>query len=277
MGDSVYFISDLHLGAATFDRPLDYERRVVRFLDSIKSDCKALYLVGDVIDYWFEYRQVVPRGFTRFLGKIGELTDAGIEVHWFTGNHDIWIFDYIEQETGAHVHRHGETLNIQGRLCYVAHGDGLGHDTMAFRLMNGFFHSRVCQWLFSLVHPDLATSFAHRWSAHSRRTGLDMPDYLGEDREHLVIWTKRRMRELEQQGQPVPAFFIFGHRHIMLDLMLSRATRIVILGDWIRHFSYGVMTPDGRFSLCQFEEGDPDASAEPSGNVNIAFCGAANG
>ena len=256
MGQSVYFISDMHLGAATLGNPLDYERRVVRFLDSIKADCKALFLVGDVIDYWFEYKHVVPKGVTRFLVKLGEFTDAGIEVHWFTGNHDIWIFGYIEKETGAIVHRHGETLNLQGKLCYLAHGDGLGHDSKAFKFMNGFFHSRLCQRMFSWIHPDLATAFAHKWSAHSRLTGGTFPDYLGENKEHLVVWTKQYIRELETAGQPVPSYFIFGHRHIVLYLMLSSQTRLAILGDWIQHFSYGVMTPDGNFALEQFEAED---------------------
>ena len=253
MGKSVYFISDMHLGAQTFDRPLDYERRVVRFLDSIKADCQALFLVGDVIDYWFEYKQVVPRGFTRFLGKLGEFTDAGIEVHWFTGNHDIWIFDYIGKETGAVVHHTGEAMTLQGKLCYIAHGDGLGHDSRSFKLMNSFFHSRVCQKMFRWIHPDLATAFAHKWSAHSRLTGEKFPDFLGENKEHIVVWTKQYIKELEAQGQPVPSYFIFGHRHIMLYLMLSRQTRLAILGDWIQHFSYGILTSDGQFSLEQFE------------------------
>ncbi len=271
MGSSIYFISDLHLGADTFQQPLDYERRVVRFLDHIKADCKALYLVGDVIDYWFEYRYVVPRGFTRFLGKLAEFTDAGIEVHWFTGNHDIWIFDYIENETGAHVHHQGGTFQLQGQSCYIAHGDGLGHDSTAFKLMNGFFHSRLCQRLFSWIHPDLATAFAHRWSAHSRRVGGNFPDYLGEDKEHIVVWTKKYIQQLVGAGQPVPQYFIFGHRHIMLDLMLSRQSRLVILGDWIQHFSYGILTADGQFSLEQFEVNDDDYEEEHREGVSIAF------
>lgn len=260
-----YFISDMHLGACTFDNPLDYERRVVRFLDSIKDDCEELYLLGDVIDYWFEYKHVVPRGFTRFLGKIGEMTDRGIKVHWFTGNHDIWIFDYIQKETGAEVHHEGGLFTIQGKRCYLAHGDGYGHDTFAFRCMNRFFHSRLCQRLYSWIHPDLATAFAHRWSTHSRVTGEKFPDFLGEDKEHLVLFAKRYMKEL-----PAPDLFIFGHRHIMLDLMLSRQTRLMILGDWIQHFSYAVMC-DGQISLEQFEVDDSLYEEEHRDGVSICF------
>ena len=262
---AVYFISDMHLGATSFDHPLDYERRVVHFLDSIKADCQALYLLGDIIDYWFEYKYVVPRGFTRFLGKLGEFTDQGIEVHWFTGNHDIWIFDYIEKETGAQVHRQGGLFTIQGKTCYLAHGHGLGHDTVAFKWMTRFFNSPVCQRMFSWIHPNLATAFALRWSAHSRATGGKYPNFLGEDKEHQVLFAKQYMKE-----HPAPDFFIFGHRHIMLDLMLSRQTRLVILGDWIQHFSYAVMR-DGNLSLDQFEIDESLYEEEQRDGVSICF------
>ncbi|MBQ0057361.1 MAG: UDP-2,3-diacylglucosamine diphosphatase [Bacteroidales bacterium] len=264
----VYFISDLHLGAITFDNPLDYERRVCRFLDSIKNDCSELYLLGDIIDYWFEYKRVVPKGFTRFLGKLGEFTDAGIKVHWFTGNHDIWIFGYIQEETGAEVHTEGGMFDIQGRACYLAHGDGIGHDSPAYKFMTGFFHSRVCQRLFSLIHPDWATSLALRWSRHSRLAGRDMPDFLGEDKEHLVIFAKQYLKD--HKDEEAPDFFIFGHRHIMLDMMLSRKSRIMILGDWITHFSYAVMD-EGNLSLEQFEVDDSMYETEERTGVSIAF------
>ena len=265
MSKKTYFISDMHLGAQTFDNPLDYERRVVRFLDSIKADCNALYLLGDVIDYWFEYKYVVPRGFTRFLGKLGEFTDSGIEVHWFTGNHDIWIFDYIQKETGAHVHYAGGLYEIQGKKCYLAHGDGLGHDSVAFKFMTRFFHSRTCQRMFRWIHPDLATAFAHKWSTHSRLTGGKFPEFLGEDREFQVLFAKKYTKEVA-----VPDYFIFGHRHIMLDLMLSRQTRLMILGDWIQYFSYAVME-EGQLSLEQFEVDDSAYEEEHRDGVSICF------
>lgn len=248
--------------------PLDYERRVVRFLDSIKDDCSELYLLGDIIDYWFEYKHVVPKGFTRFLGKLGELTDRGIKVHWFTGNHDIWIFGYIQQETGAEVITKGGIFNIQGRRCFLAHGDGLGHDTAAFKFMTRFFHSSLCQKLYSIIHPDWATALALRWSRHSRLTGPDMPDFLGENKEHLVLFAKQYLKE--HSDDEAPDYFIFGHRHIMLDLMLTRATRLMILGDWITNFSYAVMD-DGQLSLEQFEVDDSMYESEERNGVSIAF------
>lgn len=261
----VYFISDLHLGAWTFDNPLDYERRVVRFLNSIKDDCYELFLLGDIIDYWFEYKYVVPKGFTRFLGKLGEMSDSGVKIHWFTGNHDIWIFDYIEKETGAQVYHEAQEMVLQDKRFYLSHGDGIGHDSRSYKLMAGFFRNKTCQWMFkNLIHPDWATAFAHHWSKNSRLSGRDFPDFLGEDKEHLVVFAKKYLLE-----HPDIDYFIFGHRHIMLDLLLSRKCRMMILGDWIQHFSYAVLE-NGKLSLEQFEYLDNYDVEERTG-VSIAF------
>lgn len=244
----IYFISDCHLGAGTLENPLDYERRVVRFLESIADDCEELYLLGDIIDYWFEFKHVVPRGFTRFLGQLGRMSDRGTKIHWFTGNHDIWIFDYLPAEVGCTLHRGPEVVELHGQKLFLAHGDGLGEDSRMLKLMTGFFHSHVCQRMFSWIHPDLTTGFAHWWSRKSRLSGNDFPEYMGEEKEHLIQYAKQRMKE----GLEVD-YFIFGHRHIMLDLMLSRKTRAMILGDWITHFSYAVMDKNGNMMLDQFE------------------------
>lgn len=252
-GGGIYFISDLHLGAAALSDPMGTERRVVRFLDTLGKDCAELFLMGDIIDYWFEYRYVVPRGFTRFLGKLGELSDRGVRVHWFTGNHDIWIRDYIPSETGAVVHRGPEVVERQGRRLFLAHGDGIGDDSRSYRLMSRFFHNRTCQRLFAAIHPRWTVAFAHAWSRHSRSSGDEQPDFLGEDREHLVRFAKDYLRHHDID------YFIFGHRHIMLDLMLSRRSRVVILGDWMRHFSYAVME-DGELRLDTFDDPAGDYS-----------------
>lgn len=260
----IYFLSDCHLGAGTMDNPLEFERRVVRFLDSIEHDCEELYLLGDIIDYWFEFKHVVPRGFTRFLGKLALMSDRGVKIHWFTGNHDIWIFDYLPNEIGCQIHRKAEVMNIKGKKVFVAHGDGLGEDSKTLTFMQRFFRNRLCQKMFSWIHPDITTGLAHYWSKKSRLNGNKFPDYMGEQKEHLVQYAKREM----QQGNNYD-YFIFGHRHIMLDLMLSRSTRIVILGDWINHFSYAMMDDQGNLSLEQFEY--PEYEEESRNGVSIAL------
>lgn len=265
MGKNIYFISDCHLGAATMDDPLSYEKRVVRFLDSIEQDCSELYLMGDIIDYWFEFKQVVPKGFTRFLGKLAMMSDKGIKIHWFTGNHDIWIFDYIPNEIGCTIHTKPEVMTLNGQRLFLAHGDGLGEDSRMLRLMTGFFHNRFCQRIFKWIHPDWTTSFAHWWSKKSRLSGNDFPEYMGEEKEHLVQFAKNYMREHDEQIN----YFIFGHRHIMLDLMLSRDSRLMILGDWISHFSYAVLDEEGNMMLDQFEYGEYEDDTR--NGVSIAF------
>jgi UDP-2,3-diacylglucosamine hydrolase len=261
----VYFLSDTHLGSKTFSDPIEQERRVVRFLDSIKADARALYLLGDIIDYWFEYRTVVPRGFTRFFGKIAELTDSGVEVHWFTGNHDIWIFDYLPTELGVVIHRDPLVTVINGKRFFLAHGDGLGDDSTGYKVMNRFFRNRFCQRLYAAVHPRWTVSFAHAWSRHSRLNGDDFPQFMGEDKEHLVRFARQ-----ELQRHPDINYFVFGHRHIMLDLMLSRSARILILGDWVSYFSYAVMEGEDVW-LEQFEADDYDPDSDERSGVSIAF------
>lgn len=243
---NTYFLSDFHLGAHTLESPLENEKRIVRWLDSIKDEARAIYLLGDVVDFWFEYKTAVPRGFTRFFGKIAELTDRGIEVHWYTGNHDIWIFDYLPKEIGVQVHRKAEVCEIAGTSFFLAHGDNLDGRSKTFRFIRAVFNNRICQRLFSAIHPRWGIGFAHWWSSHSRANAVDPPHYMGEENEYLVRFAKR-----ELQRQHID-YFIFGHRHIMLDLMLQKDSRVLILGDWIHYFSYAVF--DGkRVWLDQFE------------------------
>ncbi len=244
----IYFASDMHFGSDVFEEPLVVEKRFVRWLDTIKDDAKALYLLGDVFDFWYEYKYVVPRGFTRLLGKLAEMNDSGIEIHFFTGNHDIWVYDYLPQEIGAIIHKGPFITEISGKKFFLAHGDGLGDHSRSFKLIRWIFHNRICQILFSTIHPRWSIGFAHTWSKHSRKTGLAHPaDYLGEDKEHLVLFAKQYLQE-----HPEINYFVFGHRHIVLDLMLARASRIMVIGDWLQYFSYAVF--DGEeLSLEQFE------------------------
>lgn len=253
----VYFVSDAHLGTpyhrlSTSDAVAQQkqshaiERKLCRWLDSIKKDAQAIFMLGDMFDFWFDYKCVVPRGFTRFLGKVSELTDAGIEVHFFIGNHDIWLTDYFEKECGMIIHRQPLVLKINDSSFFLAHGDGLGDDSRSFKIIRSIFHNSLCRKLFATIHPRWSVAFAHKWARHSRKTG-HFTDYMGEDKEHLVLFAKKQL-----DISPNINFFIFGHRHIILDLMLTHSTRIAILGDWIQHFSYGVF--DGKhFSIELFE------------------------
>jgi UDP-2,3-diacylglucosamine hydrolase len=228
------------LGSDVFEDSKIREKRFVRWLDSIKDETKALYLLGDIFDFWFEYKKVIPRGFTRFLGKIAEMYDNGTEVHFFIGNHDIWMFDYLPQETGAIIHRQAFTTEIYGKQFFLAHGDGLGDDSRSFKLIRSIFHNRACQYLFAHFPPNWGIGFAHWWSRHNREKDLLSPaPYFGEDKEHLALYAKEYIKE-----HPDIDYLIFGHRHILLDLMLNRKTRMMIIGDWMRYFSYAVF--DGK-------------------------------
>ena len=245
--NKIYFASDAHLGSDVFENPFSVEKRFVKWLESIKSDAKVLYLLGDVFDFWFEYKYVVPRGFTRFLGKIAEMSDMGIEVHFFIGNHDIWISDYLEKETGVIIHKKPYIVEIDGKKFFLAHGDGLGDNSKSFKLIRYIFHNKLCQVLFASMHPRWGIGLAHAWSKSSRKKGLEKSAYFGEDKEHLVLFSKKY---LEQDSEI--DYFIFGHRHIMLDLMLTKKSRMLIIGDWIQYHSYAVFDGEN-LTLEQFE------------------------
>ncbi len=234
----IYFISDAHLGSWAVQHRRTQERRLVRFLDNIKHKAAAVYMLGDMFDFWYEWKHVVPRGYTRFLGKVSELTDNGVEVHFFIGNHDIWAFDYLHRECGVILHREPITTELYGKEFFLAHGDGIGDPDKGFKLIRGVFHNKVCQWMFSnLLHPNWAMKFGLSWAKHSRMKHAEAgePKYMGEDKEFLVLHTKEYMKT-----HPNVDFYIYGHRHIELDLMLAQNTRMMILGDWISQFTYAV-------------------------------------
>lgn len=251
----IYFISDLHLGASYFPDPAAIERRVVTFLREIASDCDELYLLGDVLDYWYEYHNVVPRGFVRFFGALAQMADAGVKIHWFIGNHDIWLFDYLRNEIGLEVVDGYIVRDIRGKRFFLSHGDGLGRLKPGFRFLRAMFRNRVCQKLYAAIHPRWTIALAHSWSKSSRGYSPDaVPEFEGEDREPLVVFSKEYLRDVD----PDIDYFVYGHRHIMLDLPIrvdlqsaGKMSRVIILGDWIYHFSYGVF--DGEtFTLKTF-------------------------
>ena len=231
--NTTYFISDLHLGASYLDTRQS-EQKVIDWLNSIKSSAKRLILLGDILDYWYEYRHVVPRGYIRFFGKLAELSDSGIEIHWFTGNHDIWIFDYLPAELGITLHRTNEVLDIDGHSFFLSHGDEVGERKWSFRFIQWLFRNKVAQWCYSWIHPDLTMILAHKWSSSSRKKNNQKGEehFRGEKYEPLVRFAKEYIKNNNVE------YLIFGHRHILLDLMLTRNNRMVILGDWIKHFSY---------------------------------------
>ena len=234
MRENTYFISDLHLGAKYFKNPIASEQKVVRWLDSIKDDAKELYLLGDILDYWYEYKYVVPRGFTRFFGKIAELSDSGIKIYWFLGNHDIWIFDYLPKELGVTVVDGNLIKEIGGKKFFLAHGDGVGNPKFSFRLMRSIFRNKFCQKLFSAVHPRWTVPFAHGWSESSRNSSsqedgiMDCKDY----ENYLCSFAKEYLQKEHID------YFIFGHLHYAEIKALDDSSSITILGDWIKLFSF---------------------------------------
>lgn len=231
----IYFISDAHLGSLLVKDPRAHEKKLVNWLDTIKSNATAIYLLGDMLDFWYEYRTVVPKGFVRFLGKLAELTDGGIEIHFFTGNHDIWTFGYLEKEAGLIIHREPLTVQLGSKRFFLAHGDGLHAEEKGFQILRKVFHSSLAQKLFRYVPPQLGQNFGYNWSKNNREKIIHLDSkFKGEENESLVVFAKKYVQTHDVD------FMIFGHRHIALDLQIKDQKRVVILGDFVSIFSYGV-------------------------------------
>ncbi|REJ84512.1 MAG: UDP-2,3-diacylglucosamine diphosphatase [Bacteroidetes bacterium] len=247
-GKKIYFASDFHLGVPSWHASLEREKRIVRWLDIIKVDAEELYLLGDVFDFWFEYKTVAPRGFVRLLGKLAELADFGITIHYFTGNHDMWIFDYLEKEIGVKVYRNPIEKEYSGKSFYIGHGDGLGPGDHGYKFIKKVFANPVCQWLFARLHPNFGIGVANFFSKKSRiATGTLDEKFLGEEKEWLVIHSKELLEKKHYD------YLIFGHRHLPLDIEINGKSRYINLGDWIRYNSYAVF--DGaNLELKYFEE-----------------------
>jgi UDP-2,3-diacylglucosamine hydrolase len=245
----IYFVSDAHLGARFHPAPLSIEKRLVCWLDSIKGDAAAIYFLGDMFDYWFEYKYVVPKGFVRFLGKVAELSDQGVDIHFFLGNHDIWMFGYLPQELGATIHRDVLSLDLLGKRFFLGHGDEVDYRSRSFRFLRAFFRNKFCQWLYAGIHPRWTFGFALSWSLSSRKEALKRkpPEALRrESPAYLISFAGEYLKT-----HPDIDFFIFGHLHIMLDLKLSPNSRLLIAGDWMKFFSY--IEWDGKtLSLLQY-------------------------
>lgn len=235
----IYFLSDFHLGAPDHESSLVREKKVVAFLDSIKHTAAEIFIVGDIFDFWYEYKKVVPKGYTRLLGKLAELTDSGIPVHVFVGNHDMWMRGYFEKELNIPVYHHPRVFEWNGKKFLIGHGDGLGPGDHGYKRLKKIFRNPVCQWAFGLLHPAWGIGLANYFSRKSRvKTGSADEHFLGEDKEWLIIYCKD---ELKKQHYD---FFIFGHRHYPMDFKLPDNARYINLGDWIRNFTYASF--DGR-------------------------------
>ncbi|HNQ12455.1 MAG TPA: UDP-2,3-diacylglucosamine diphosphatase [Bacteroidia bacterium] len=232
--NNIYFISDFHLGVPNSDASLKREKDIVRWLDFIKKDALEVYILGDVFDFWFEYKHVVPKGFVRLLGKLAELSDSGIKIHYFTGNHDMWVFDYLPKEIGCTLYREPIEREFGNKKFFIGHGDGLGPGDHGYKFIKKVFASKICQWLFARLHPNLGIGIANYWSRRSRiATSTDNETYKGDDKEFLVLFCKEKIKT-----QAID-YFIFGHRHLPIDMRIGES-RYINLGEWINYRNYAV-------------------------------------
>lgn len=234
----IYFASDFHLGAPNYKKSLIREKEICRWLDSIKSDAQVIFLVGDLFDFWFEYKNTVPKGYTRFFGKLSELADTGIEIKIFPGNHDMWMRDYFQNEFSAKVYRKPQQFLIKNKKLYVAHGDGLGPGDYAYKVLKRIFENRICKFLFgNILHPNLSLKLGYMWASHSWKNHEKEKDvYVFESNEKEILYQYCK----EQENYEHHDYYVFGHRHYKLDLEVANGSKYINLGDWIYFYSYAV-------------------------------------
>lgn len=246
----IYFLSDFHLGAPNYESSLQREKKIVSFLNSIESTAAEIFILGDAFDFWFEYKTTVPKGYTRLLGKLAQLTDNGIRIHFFVGNHDLWMKDYFSKELGVKVYHHPQTFNFFGQKVYVAHGDGLGPGDNGYKFLKKIFTNKICRWLFAALHPTWGMGIANYFSRKSRaKNGGADEKFLGEENEWLVIHSKQILQQEHFD------FFVYGHRHLPLKILLSNNSTYINLGDWITHFTYAELSEED-FDVKKYENAD---------------------
>lgn len=234
-GKKIYFLSDFHLGAPDYATSLIREKRVVEFLEEVRHDAAIIFIVGDIFDFWYEYRTVVPKGYVRLLGKLAELTDAGISIQFFVGNHDMWMKDYFQHELNIPVFFEPKTYQFGEVKMLIGHGDGLGPGDHGYKFLKKIFRNPVCQWLFGILPPVVGISLAGFSSRKSRAvTGDNDGIFLGEEKEWLIQYCKETL--ITQHFD----YLIFGHRHLPIDFQLDKSSRYINLGDWIRYYTYAV-------------------------------------
>ncbi|HTQ63947.1 MAG TPA: UDP-2,3-diacylglucosamine diphosphatase [Puia sp.] len=233
IGKKIYFLSDFHLGAPSHASSLEREKRIVHFLEEIKEDAAEIFIVGDLFDFWYEYKTVVPKGYTRILGKLAEITDLKIPIHFFVGNHDMWMKGYFEEELNIPVYHEPKQFERQGKKFLIGHGDGLGPGDQGYKFIKKIFRNKFCQWLFGILPPVAGVGLANYFSRKSRAvTGQTDEHFLGEDKEWLLIYCKEVLQKEYFD------YFIFGHRHLPIDFLFENGSRYINLGDWIRYYTY---------------------------------------
>jgi len=229
-----YFISDVHLGFPNASESRQREKLLLQWFDTVQDNAEAFYIVGDLFDFWFEYGKTIPKGFTRTLGRLAELVDNNIPVYIFAGNHDLWMFGYFEEELGIPVYHNLIQREIQGKQFYIGHGDGLGPGDHGYKFLKKVFSNKINQKFFRWLHPDIGVSLAHYWSQSSRFASGEMEPYKGVENEWLLIYAK------EQEAVKHHDFYVFGHRHLPLDIKVNETSRYINLGDWLTYNSYAV-------------------------------------
>jgi UDP-2,3-diacylglucosamine hydrolase len=235
----IYFLSDFHLGAPNAQVSLIRERKIVQFLDEIKHDAQQIFIVGDLFDFWYEYKKVVPRGYVRILGKLAELTDSGIDIHFFVGNHDMWMNDYFQKELNIPVYFEPKTFEFNNKKFMIGHGDGLGPGDAGYKFIKKIFRNKICQFVFGILPPYIGMGIAHYFSNKSRsREDSNIEVFLGEENEWLLTYSKEVLQKEHFD------YFIFGHRHLPIDFSLNENSRYINLGEWINYNSYAVF--DGK-------------------------------
>lgn len=243
----IYFASDQHLGAPTQEKSFPREKKFVAWLDEVKKDADAIFLLGDLFDFWFEYKTVVPKGFVRVLGKLAEIRDSGTPIYFFVGNHDLWMHDYFEKELNIPVYHKPKEFTFNNKVFLIGHGDGLGPGDKGYKRMKKVFINPFSKWLFRWFHPDLGVKLAQYLSVKNKLISGDADvRFLGEDNEWLVLYSKRKLETKHYD------YFVFGHRHLPMTIDLGQNSTYINLGDWIGYFTYGVFDGE-KFELKEYK------------------------
>jgi len=233
-GKKIFFASDFHLGAPNPEESKKREKKITAWLDEVADQAACIMLVGDIFDFWFEYKHAIPKGHARFMGKIASLSDRGIPIIFFTGNHDLWMENYFPDEFGVMVYREPQAFNLSGKKFYIGHGDGLGPGDRFYKVIKKLFTNSICQWLFHRIHPNLGVGLAKYWSGKSRATKIGMEDeFLGE-KEWLIQYATTIERQAHHD------YYLFGHRHLPIEFDINQTAKYVNLGEWIKECTYAV-------------------------------------